>query len=138
VTVRLGGSASVVVRADTAGSLAVAIDGTQLEGTDPGVSVMAVGRNPAGTEVVLLGSVPPTPGGTGPMSLVPWVAMTAAFGGLAVWMRRPRQAHATAAPRAAGPPDEARSSATPMVIPARLEPTIPDPVPRSAGRHSPG
>jgi len=91
VTVRLGGAESVVVRADTAGSLAVAIDGTQLQGTDPGVSVMAVGRNPSGTEVVLLGSVPPTPGGTGPMTLVPWAALLAALTGLAVWTARPAQ-----------------------------------------------
>lgn len=89
VTVRLGGGDSVVVRADTAGSLAVAIDSAQLEGTDPGVSVMAVGRNPSGTQVVLLGSVPPTPGGTGPMSLVPWAALAAAMAGLALWTRRP-------------------------------------------------
>ncbi len=90
VTVRLGGSSSLVVRADTAGSLAVAIDGSQLEGTDPGVSIMALGRNPAGTQVVLLGSVPPSPRGTGPMSLIPWVLLAVVLAGLARWTARPR------------------------------------------------
>jgi hypothetical protein len=90
VTVRLGGNSSLVVRADTAGSLAVAIDGSQLEGTDPGVSIMALGRNPAGTQVVLLGSVPPAPGGTGPMALIPWVLLAVVLAGLARWTARPR------------------------------------------------
>jgi len=90
VTVRLGGNSSLVVRADTAGSLAVSIDGSQLGGTDPGVSIMALGRNPAGTQVVLLGSVPPTPGGTGPMALIPWVLLAVVLVWLARWTARPR------------------------------------------------
>lgn len=88
VEVRIGSSAAVVTRADTAGALAVALDPSQLGAAQPGVSVMAVGRNQSGTEVTLFGSVPPVADGSGPMSLVPWAAGAVTLLGLALWTRR--------------------------------------------------
>ncbi len=81
VEVRIGSSAAVVTRADSAGALAVALDPDQIGAAQPGVSVMAVGRNQSGTEVTLFGSVPPVADGSGPMSLVPWAAGAVALTG---------------------------------------------------------
>jgi hypothetical protein len=96
VEVRVGSDAPVQARADTAGALSVALDANRLTGTQPGVSVMAVGRNQSGTEVTLFGSIPPKADGSGPMSLVPWVTASVALVGLVVWARR-RHAHRPAA-----------------------------------------
>ena len=93
VEVRIGSSAAVVTRADSAGALAVALDPDQIGAAQPGVSVMAVGRNQSGTEVTLFGSVPPVADGSGPMSLVPWAAGAVALTGLALWTRRRHQRH---------------------------------------------
>ncbi len=90
---RIGSASAVVTRADSAGALAVALDPNQLGAAEPGVSVMAVGRNQSGTEVTLFGSVPPVADGSGPMSLVPWAAAAAALVGLALWTRRRHQRH---------------------------------------------
>jgi hypothetical protein len=97
VTIRVGEAAPVDHRSDTAGAFNVAIDPALLDGTRPGLSVVAIGRNPAGTAVTLFGSVPPEPGGTGPMTLVPWIGLALVLGGLALWLRgRARAAHAEA------------------------------------------
>lgn len=93
IEVRIGSDQPVVARADTAGALAVALDPAKLGGAQPGVSVMAVGRNQAGTEVTLFGSIPPVADGSGPMSLVPWGVAAVALLGLALWMRRRHAAH---------------------------------------------
>ena len=99
VEVRIGSSAAVVTRADSAGALAVALDPDQIGAAQPGVSVMAVGRNQSGTEVTLFGSVPPVADGSGPMSLVPWAAGAVALTGLALWTRRRHQRHPQPAER---------------------------------------
>ena len=93
IEVRIGSDQPVVARADTAGALAVALDPAKLGGAQPGVSVMAVGRNQAGTEVTLFGSIPPVADGSGPMSLGPWGVAAVALLGLALWMRRRHAAH---------------------------------------------
>ena len=93
VEVRIGSSSAVVTRADSAGALTVALDPKQIGAAQPGVSVMAVGRNQSGTEVTLFGSVPPVADGSGPMSLVPWAAGAVALTGLALWTRRRHQRH---------------------------------------------
>ena len=93
IQVRIGSDLPVETRADTAGALAVALDPRKLGGAQPGVSVMAVGRNQSGTEVTLFGSVPPVADGSGPMSLVPWVVACVALVGLAAWVRRRHAAH---------------------------------------------
>ena len=88
IEVRIGSDQPVVARADTAGALTVALDPTLFGGAEPGVSVMAVGRNQSGTQVTLFGSVPPVADGSGPMTLVPWAVGSVALVGLALWMRR--------------------------------------------------
>lgn len=88
VVIRVGDAAPVSSRSDTAGSLNVAIDPALIGGTQPGLSVVAIGRTPSGTAVALYGSVPPAPAGAGPMSVVPWIVLSAALAGLAVWLRR--------------------------------------------------
>ncbi len=93
IEVRIGSDQPVVARADTAGALTVALDPDKLGGAEPGVSVMAVGRNQSGTQVTLFGSVPPTADGSGPMTLVPWAVGSVALAGLALWMRRRHHAH---------------------------------------------
>ncbi len=94
VEVRIGSQAAVITRADSAGALAVALDPAQIGQAQPGLSVMAVGRNQSGTEVTLFGSVPPVADGSGPMSLVPWAAGAIALTGLALWTRRRHHRHA--------------------------------------------
>lgn len=94
IEVRIGSDQPVLARADSAGALAVALDPGRLGGAQPGVSVMAVGRNQSGTEVTLFGSIPPVADGSGPMSLVPWAAASIAVAGLAVWARRRHARHA--------------------------------------------
>ncbi len=96
IQVRIGSDLPVETRADSAGALAVALDPRKLGGAQPGVSVMAVGRNQSGTEVTLFGSVPPVADGSGPMSLVPWGVACVALVGLAAWMRRRHTSHASA------------------------------------------
>jgi hypothetical protein len=91
VEVRIGSSPAVVARADSAGALSVALDPARLGAAEPGVSVMAVGRNQSGTEVTLFGSIPPVSEGAGPMSLVPWAAGALTLLGLAMWTRRRHQ-----------------------------------------------
>lgn len=93
IQVRIGSDLPVETRADSAGALAVALDPRKLGGAQPGVSVMAVGRNQSGTEVTLFGSVPPVADGSGPMSLVPWGVACVALVGLAAWMRRRHTSH---------------------------------------------
>jgi len=88
IEVRIGSDQPVIARADTAGSLTVALDPAKLGGAEPGVSVMAVGRNQSGTQVALFGSIPPVADGSGPMTVVPWAVGSVALVGLAVWMRR--------------------------------------------------
>jgi hypothetical protein len=95
VEVRIGSDAAVIARADSAGALAVALNPDQLGRAEPGVSVMAVGRNQSGTEVTLFGSVPPVADGSGPMSLVPWLAAAVTLSGLALWTRRRHQRHSS-------------------------------------------
>ena len=91
VTLRIGNGAPITSRSDTAGSLSVAIDPALLGATQPGLTVVAIGRRPSGTAVTLYGSVPPEPSGAGPMSIVPWVAAgIAAVSGI-FWMRRRRE-----------------------------------------------
>ncbi len=91
VVVRIGDSAPVASRSDTAGSLSVAIDPALIGGTEPGLTVVAVGRGPSGTAVTLYGSVPPEPSGLGPMTLVPWFALAVALVGGGLWLRNRRR-----------------------------------------------
>ena len=93
IEVRIGSDLPVVTRADGAGALAVSLDPAKLGGAQPGVSVMAVGRNQSGTQVTLFGSIPPVADGSGPMSIVPWAAASITVAGLALWMRRRHAAH---------------------------------------------
>lgn len=93
IEVRVGSGRPLVARADSAGALAVAIDPEALGAAKPGVSVMAVGRNQAGTEVTLFGSIPPVADGSGPMSLVPWAVGAIALASLALWFRRRHAQH---------------------------------------------
>ena len=95
IEVRIGSDQPVLARADSAGALAVALDPGKLGRAQPGVSVMAVGRNQSGTEVTLFGSIPPVADGSGPMSLVPWAVAFITLIGLAFWIRR---RHATLEP----------------------------------------
>ena len=88
IVIRVGDSAPVSSRSDTAGSLNVAIDPALIGGTQPGLSVVAIGRGPSGTAVTLYGSVPPEPAGSGPMLLVPWLVLAVVLAALAVWLRR--------------------------------------------------
>jgi hypothetical protein len=88
VEVRIGSESAVVARADSAGALAVSLDQSILGTAKPGVSVMAVGRNQAGTEVTLFGSIPPQADGSGPMSVVPWAAVGIVLTGFILWARR--------------------------------------------------
>jgi hypothetical protein len=97
VVIRVGGSAPVSSRSDTAGSLNVAIDPALVGGTQPGLSVVAIGRGPSGTAVTLYGSVPPEPAGSGPMLLVPWLVLAVILAGTAIWLRG---RHAAGAPPA--------------------------------------
>lgn len=90
VMIRVGDAAPVTARSDTAGSLDIAIDPALLGGAQPGLSVVAIGRAPSGTAVTLYGSVPPEPSGVGPMTLIPWLALTVALASLTVWLRRRR------------------------------------------------
>jgi MYXO-CTERM domain-containing protein len=88
IEVRVGSGLPVVARADSAGALAVALDPGAIGAAQPGVSVMAIGRNQSGTEVTLFGSVPPVADGHGPMTYVPWLAVAVAALGLLAWWRR--------------------------------------------------
>jgi hypothetical protein len=93
IEVRIGSDQPVKTRANSAGALSVALDPSKLGRAQPGVSVMAVGRNQSGTEVTLFGSIPPVADGSGPMSLVPWGAAAITVAGLALWMRRRHALH---------------------------------------------
>jgi hypothetical protein len=97
VVIRVGDATPVSSRSDTAGSLNVAIDPALIGGTQPGLSVIAIGRGPSGTAVTLYGSVPPEPAGSGPMLLVPWLVLAVVLAGVAMWFRR---RHAAGTPRA--------------------------------------
>jgi hypothetical protein len=88
VVVRIGDGAPVTSRSDTAGSLSVAIDPDLLGGTEPGLTVVAIGRGPSGTAVALYGSVPPEPRGIGPMTVIPWLAASIAALSGGLWFRK--------------------------------------------------
>jgi hypothetical protein len=73
VTLRIGESDPVIQRTDATGTLALQVVGVAAAATRPGMSVVAIGRNPAGTTRTLVGAVPPQPSGVGPADLIPWV-----------------------------------------------------------------
>jgi hypothetical protein len=80
VVVQVGDQGSTSSRSDEVGELRIAVDADA--GVDePGTSVLATGRAPSGTTRVLVGAIPPRPGGVGPMDVVPWLV----GGALALW-----------------------------------------------------
>ena len=80
VVVQVGDHGSASSRSDQVGELRIAVDAST-ENDAPGTSVLATGRAPSGTTRVLVGAIPPRPGGVGPMDVVPWLV----GGGLLAW-----------------------------------------------------
>jgi len=72
VVVQVGDRGTASSRSDEVGQLNVAV-GASTESDAPGTSVLATGRAPSGTTRVLVGAIPPRPGGIGPMDVVPWL-----------------------------------------------------------------
>ncbi|MGV1003626.1 MAG: hypothetical protein ACOYEV_02425 [Candidatus Nanopelagicales bacterium] len=70
VTVRIASGEDEITRADASGTLGVTIDQVEIGRFTPGLSVVAIGRAPSGTQRTLVGSVPPAPGGKSPSSLL--------------------------------------------------------------------
>lgn len=70
VDVRIGSGEDKTVRVDVSGTLDVVIEQAEMGRYTPGLSVIAVGRAPSGTQRTLVGSVPPLPGGQSPTTLL--------------------------------------------------------------------
>lgn len=88
VNLRVGGGKEFEVRVDSAGTLQIDVPREDSTQAQPGTSVLALGRGPAGATRTLVGAVPPLPSGTSPAQFVPWVAGIAAAVAGGVWLRR--------------------------------------------------
>jgi hypothetical protein len=88
VSVRVGSRPAFLARADSTGTLSVLAPPSAADAISAGTSVVALGRAPSGTSKTLVGSVPPRPNGTGPVDLVPWVALAALIGLVGSWLVR--------------------------------------------------
>jgi hypothetical protein len=88
VSVRVGSRPAFLARVDSTGTLSVLAPPSAADAISAGTSVVALGRAPSGTSKTLVGSVPPRPNGTGPVDLVPWVALAALIGLVGSWLVR--------------------------------------------------
>jgi len=88
VTVRVGSQPVFLARVDSTGTLSVTAPPSAADAISAGTSVVALGRSPSGTSKTLVGSVPPRPNGTGPVDLVPWVALAALVALFGSWLVR--------------------------------------------------
>ena len=88
VTVRVGSQPVFLARVDSTGTLSVTAPPSAGDAISAGTSVVALGRSPSGTSKTLVGSVPPRPNGTGPVDLVPWIALAALVGLIGSWLVR--------------------------------------------------
>jgi hypothetical protein len=86
VDVRVGAGDPFSVRVDDTGTLRIQAPASSSDSVSSGTSVVAVGRAPSGTTKTLVGSVPPRPNGTGPVDLVPWVALVLGLGFVGTWI----------------------------------------------------
>jgi hypothetical protein len=93
VAISVGDGEDMAVRADTTGTLRLDLDSGQAARTEPGVSVLAMGRTPSGSSRTLVGAVPPKPNGIGPSELLPWLIGAVLAMGLGVWAIRRRAGH---------------------------------------------
>jgi hypothetical protein len=74
VTVRVGAGRDVGATADPVGTLAVTVPSAVAgQVAAPGTSVAARGRSPGGSDLVLVGSVPPRPSGSRLLRTLPWL-----------------------------------------------------------------
>jgi hypothetical protein len=88
VTVRVGSQPVFVARVDSTGTLSVTAPPSNTDAISAGTSVVALGRSPSGTSKTLVGSVPPRPNGTGPVDLVPWMALAVLVALSGSWLVR--------------------------------------------------
>jgi len=88
VTVRVGSQPVFLARVDATGTLSVSAPPSAADAISAGTSVVALGRSPSGTSKTLVGSVPPRPNGTGPVDLVPWVALAVLVALVGRWLVR--------------------------------------------------
>jgi hypothetical protein len=88
VSVRVGSRPTFLARVDATGTLSVTAPASAADAISAGTSVVALGRSPSGTSKTLVGSVPPRPTGTGPVDLVPWVAVAVLVMLVGSWLLR--------------------------------------------------
>lgn len=86
VQVRVGSSTPLTARADETGTLRVLVPVQSDTEVRAGMSVVALGNGPSGTAMTLVGSIPPRPLGTGPVDLVPWIALAVLLAPAASWL----------------------------------------------------
>lgn len=93
VVLRVGSGEEISAICDPFGALKFDVPGQELKLTS-GTSVLVSGSTPSGTQLTLVGAIPPEPAGSGAQDLVPWVvaggALLAVSGGFVGRRRRVR------------------------------------------------